>query len=50
MSMKMSTIAWMLAVVLFLVSALGISIGTFSLAWIGMALFAGGFVLQDMKM
>ncbi|MEA2677579.1 MAG: hypothetical protein QOJ81_1720 [Chloroflexota bacterium] len=51
MSWKMSTILWLVAVVLFLVAALNIiNLGTISLAWVGMAAFAGGFVLQDMKM
>ena len=50
MTWKVSTILWIVAVVLFLVSALGISVGTISLAWLGMAAFAGGFVLEAWKM
>ena len=51
MSWKMSTILWLVAVVLFLLAALNvISLGTISLAWVGMAAFAGGFVLEAWKM
>lgn len=50
MSMTASTIAWIVAVVLFVVAALGISFGSISLLALGLAAFAGGFVLQSWKM
>ena len=50
MTWKVSTILWLVAAVLFLVSAVGVSIGSISLAWLGLAAFAGGFVLESWKM
>lgn len=50
MEMKVSTIAWIAAVVLFVIAALGISFGSINLLALGLAALAGGFVLQAWKM
>ena len=48
--MKMSTIAWIVAALLFLIAAIGVSFGSISLLALGLAALAGGFVLEAMKM
>ena len=50
MSWKLSTILWIVAVVLFLLSALSINVGTIGLGSLGLAALAAGFVAEAWKM
>jgi len=49
-NMKISTLGMALAAVLLLVAAVGVSLGSISLGWLGLAVLAGSFVLERMKM
>jgi hypothetical protein len=48
--MKVSTIGLIVAAVIFLVAAIGINLGSISLVALGLAVFAGSFALERMKM
>jgi hypothetical protein len=50
MSMKPSMIAMVVAAVIFLAAAFGVSFGSIGLVSLGLAVLAGGFALQAWKM
>jgi hypothetical protein len=45
-----STILYIVAIVLFLMGALGINLGTIAVAWLGLAALAGGMLMAEWKM
>jgi len=47
MQLTARTLCILLAVVLFVLAGVGIGFSGISLAWLGMALFAGSFVVPD---
>ena len=49
MSMKPGAILLLIAVVLFLLAAFDVSLGTFDLVTLGLAAFAGSFLLDSWK-
>ena len=50
MTFKFSTIAMIVAAVIFLVAAIGVSLGSIGLVPLGLAVLAAGFVLAEWKM
>ena len=48
--MKLSTIGMIVATLLLLVAAVGVTFGSISLGWLGLAVMAGSFVANWMKM
>ena len=47
MQLTIRTLLLLIAVILFVVAALGVRTGDVSLAWLGMAAFAGSFLVPD---
>ena len=50
MKFTVSTILYLAAVVLLVLAAVGVNIGSISLAWLGVAAIAGGLLMADWKM
>ncbi|HET7472993.1 MAG TPA: hypothetical protein VFJ71_07700 [Candidatus Limnocylindrales bacterium] len=47
MTFTIRSVLLLIAVILFVVAALGVRTGDVSLAWLGMAFFAGSFLVPD---
>lgn len=47
MQLTIRTLCLLIAVILFVVAAIGVDVKGISLAWLGMAFFAGSFLVPD---
>lgn len=47
MNLTIRSLLLLIAVILFVITALGVRTGDVSLAWLGMAFFAGAFLVPD---
>ena len=47
MQLTLRTLCLLIAVILFVVAAIGVDVQGISLAWLGMAFFAGSFIVPD---
>ena len=47
MTLTVRSVLLLIAVILFVIAALGVRTGDVSLAWLGMAFFAGSFLVPD---